>query len=71
MKYVTFFLIFLIGCADADINYEVRILAIEKIKDSEYCVYRTESIGDPVFEKGYFLDDCDKYAVGQTTTLTY
>jgi hypothetical protein len=71
MKYVVFLLFLVLGCADADINYEVRIIAVEKLKDSFYCVYRTEAIGEPVLEKGYFLDDCDKYSVGETVTLSY
>jgi hypothetical protein len=64
-------LFLLVACADPDINYTVKIIEIQKNTESVYCIYRTESVGEPKFEKGEFLDDCDKYKVGDVITLTY
>jgi hypothetical protein len=71
MRYALFLFTMLLGCADPDINYQVKIIAVQQRVDSPYCVYKTEPIDEPVFEKGVFLDDCGKYAVGDIVTLTY
>lgn len=58
-----------VGCSDPDISYTVTITSIEKNDEAHYCVYMIESVGDPKLPKDYFVDDCDKYQVGETVVL--
>lgn len=65
------FILLLWACADEDILYTVVIKDVQKNVEAYYCVYRTQSIGEPKMAKDYFLDDCGKYVVGDTVVLRY